>query len=94
MCLGIPGRVVETYHENDVLMGKIDFGGVLKRVCLAYTPDVQLDQYVIVHVGFALHVIDEAEAEQVFRFLREIDELDELTSDASTETPPRPMEDA
>lgn len=92
MCLGIPGRVVETYHENDVLMGKIDFGGVLKRVCLAYTPDVQLDQYVIVHVGFALHVIDEAEAEQVFRFLEEMDELDELTPNALGESPSNPTE--
>ena len=56
MCLGIPGKVIETYHEHDVLMGKVDFGGVFKRVCLEHTPDVQPGQYVIVHVGFALEV--------------------------------------
>ena len=54
MCLAIPGRVVETYREHDVLMGKVDFGGVFKRVCLEHSPGVQPGQYVIVHVGFAL----------------------------------------
>lgn len=78
MCLGIPGRVVETYTENNLLMGKVDFEGVSKRVCLAHTPDVEPGKYVIVHVGFALQVIDENEARQVFAFLQEMNELDEL----------------
>lgn len=78
MCLGIPGKVVETYEENDVLMGKVDFGGVFKQVCFMLTPEVKVDQYVIVHVGFALNVIDEAEAEQIFEFLKCMDDLDEL----------------
>jgi hydrogenase expression/formation protein HypC len=78
MCLGIPGKVVETYEEHDVLMGKVDFGGVFKRVCLEHTRDVQPGNFVIVHVGFALQVIDEAEAQQVFRFLERMNELDEL----------------
>ncbi len=78
MCLGIPGKVVETYEEHDVLMGKVDFGGVFKRVCLAHTPDAEPGQYVIVHVGFALQVIDEEEAWQVFEFLNRMNELDEL----------------
>ena len=78
MCLGIPGKVVETYEEHGVLMGKVSFGGVSKRVCLEHTRDVQPGCYVIVHVGFALQVIDEQEAEQVFRFLKQMNELDEL----------------
>jgi len=78
MCLGIPGKVIETYQENDMLMGKVDFGGVLKRVCLACTPDVDPGKYVIVHVGFSLQVIDEQEARQVFAFLDRMSELNEL----------------
>ena len=78
MCLGIPGKVVETYREHDVLMGKVDFGGVSKRVCLEHVPEVAAGDYVLVHVGFALSRIDEAEAERVFAFLEEMNQLDEL----------------
>ena len=78
MCLGIPGKVVETYREHDILMGKVDFGGVCKRVCLEHVPDVCPGDYVLVHVGFALSRIDEAEAEQVFALLAEMNELEEL----------------
>jgi hydrogenase expression/formation protein HypC len=78
MCLGIPGKVVETYREHDVLMGKVQFSGVFKRVCLEHIPEVQLGDYVLVHVGFALSRIDEAEAQQVFAFLNGMNQLDEL----------------
>ncbi len=78
MCLGIPGKVVETYRENDVLMGKVDFSGVFKRVCLEHVPEVRPGEYVLVHVGFALSRIDEAEAGRVFAFLEEMKQLDEL----------------
>jgi hydrogenase expression/formation protein HypC len=78
MCLGIPGKVVETYREHGLLMGKVDFGGVGKRVCLEHVPEAQPGEYVIVHVGFALARIDEAEAQQVFGLLAEMRELDEL----------------
>lgn len=78
MCLGIPGKVVEIYREHDVLMGKIDFGGVFKRVCLEHVPETKVNEYVIVHVGFALQRIDEAEAKRVFEFLEGMDQLDEL----------------
>jgi hydrogenase expression/formation protein HypC len=84
MCLAIPGKVAETYREHDVLMGKVDFGGVFKRVCLDHTPDVQLGQYVIVHVGFALDVVDEAEAKEIFRFLEGMNELAELETESET----------
>ncbi len=78
MCLGIPGKVVETYREHDVLMGKVDFGGVLRRVCLEHVPQVKIGQYVLVHVGFALNTIDEDEAHRVFDFLDKMNQLDEL----------------
>jgi hydrogenase expression/formation protein HypC len=78
MCLGIPGRVVRTYSEHDVLMGKVDFGGVARSVCLEHVPDVAVGQYVLVHVGFALSKIDEGEARRVFEFLEGMDQLDEL----------------
>jgi hydrogenase expression/formation protein HypC len=78
MCLGIPGKVVETYRENDVLMDKVDFSGVCKRVCLEHVPEVRIGDYVLVHVGFALSRLDEREAGQVFAFLQEMNQLDEL----------------
>jgi hydrogenase expression/formation protein HypC len=78
MCLAIPGKVVETYREHDVLMGKVQFGGIAKRVCLEHVPDVAIDDYVLVHVGFALSRIDEHEAKQVFAFLDSMDQLDDL----------------
>ena len=78
MCLGIPGKVIRTYREHDVLMGKVDFSGVSKQVCLEHVPNVQVGQYVLVHVGFALSAIDEAEAARVFEFLKSMDQLDEL----------------
>jgi hydrogenase expression/formation protein HypC len=83
MCLGIPGKVIKTYQEHDVLMGKVDFSGVVKQVCLEHVPKVQLGQYVLVHVGFALSQIDEEEARRVFEFLAQMDQLDELSSPSS-----------
>lgn len=78
MCLGIPGRVVETYEDHGILMGKVDFDGVMKRVCLAHVPEVKPGEYVLVHVGFALSQIDETEAKRVFAFLDGMAQLDEL----------------
>jgi hydrogenase expression/formation protein HypC len=78
MCLGVPGRVVETFIEHDVLMGKVDFGGIAKQVCLAHVPEVHPGDYVLVHVGFALTRLDETEARRVFEFLDAMNQLDEL----------------
>lgn len=87
MCLGIPGRVVETYREHDVLMGKVAFGGVSKRVCLEHVPEVQVGEYVLVHVGFALSRLDEAEAQRVFEFLEGMNQLDEIQSEQPSPQP-------
>ncbi|MEO6236317.1 MAG: HypC/HybG/HupF family hydrogenase formation chaperone [Vicinamibacterales bacterium] len=78
MCLGIPGKVVETFREHGILMGKVDFGGVMKRVCLEHVPEATPGEYVLVHVGFALAAIDEAEAQRVFEFLDSMNQLGEL----------------
>jgi len=78
MCLGIPGRVVETWRDHNILMGKVDFNGVIKRVCLEHVSGVTPGEYVIVHVGFALERVDEEEARKVFEFLDGMDQLDEL----------------
>lgn len=83
MCLAVPGRVIDIYHEHDLRMAKVDFGGVCKRVCLEHTPEAQTGNYVIVHVGFSLSVVDAEEAQQVFRFLDRMKELDFL-EDAGT----------
>lgn len=78
MCLGIPGRIVEIAPEEDVLMGKVDFGGVRRRVCLEHVREAQVGDYVLVHVGFALTRIDEGEAQRVFELLKELGELAEM----------------
>ena len=93
MCLGIPGRVVETYREHDVLMGKVCFSGISKRVCLEHVPEVRPDDYVLVHVGFALSRIDQDEAKRVFEFLEELGQLGELEDAdpmADDRSPPGP----
>jgi hydrogenase expression/formation protein HypC len=77
MCLGIPGKIIEVYETNGLPMGKIDFGGVIKEACLAYVPEAQVGDYTIVHVGFALNVIDEEEAQKTLDLLSEIGALDE-----------------
>lgn len=78
MCLGIPGRVVDTFFEHGILMGKVDFGGVSKRVCMDHVREAKPGDYVLVHVGFALAQIDEVEAHRVFAFLEGMDQLGEL----------------
>ena len=72
MCLGIPGKVTEIRDEAGLAMGKVDFGGVRKDACLAYLPDIKLGDYVIVHVGFAISRVDEAEALKTLEILDEM----------------------
>ncbi len=84
MCLGVPGKIIDIYEANSLQMGKVDFGGVTKEVCLAYVPEAQIGNYVIVHVGFALNVLDEAEALETLQLLQEIGAVEEeLGADAA-----------
>lgn len=82
MCLAVPGRVESIREENGTRMGRVNFGGVVKDVCLAYVPGIAVGDYTIVHVGFALGVIDEAAALETLRTFAELglleEELDEL----------------
>ncbi len=83
MCLAVPGRVIKIYEKDDLPMGKVDFGGLSKEICLAYTPEVRPGDYVLVHVGFAINTIDEAEAKEVFSLL---EQLAEAAGEKSTES--------
>lgn len=76
MCLGVPGKIIEIYEQNGLRMGKIDFGGVFREVCLAYVPEAKVGDYTVVHVGFALNLLDEAEALETLALLREIGDLE------------------
>lgn len=77
MCLGIPGKIIEIYEQAGLKMGRVDFGGVIKEACLAYVPDAQVGDYTIIHVGFALNVIDESEARKTLELFDQIGLLDE-----------------
>lgn len=81
MCLAIPGKIESiTGSDSDVLniKGKVNFGGILKEVSLAYVPEAKVGDYVIVHVGFALSLVDQQEAIKVFEYLKQMGELEEL----------------
>jgi hydrogenase expression/formation protein HypC len=76
MCLAVPGKIVETYELESLRMGKIDYGGVIKEACLAYLPEANVGDYVIVHVGFAISQLDEEEALATLETFRELAEIE------------------
>lgn len=77
MCLGIPGKITEIYEANGTRMGKVDFSGIQKEVCLAYLPDIAIDDYTIVHVGFAITQLDEESALETLALFAEMGKLEE-----------------
>lgn len=82
MCLAVPGKIESIEGIDPVVRtGKVSFGGIVKTINLAYVPEANVGDYVIVHVGFAISVVDEQEAQQVFEYLRQMNELDELKPD-------------
>jgi hydrogenase expression/formation protein HypC len=78
MCLAVPGKIVEIYETNGLLMGRIDFGGVVREACLTFVPEAKVGDYTIIHVGFALNLIDENEAQETLTILDEISNQDEM----------------
>lgn len=82
MCLGVPGKITAIYEQNGVRMGKADFGGVTKEICLAYLPEIGIGDYTIVHVGFAITQLDEASAQESLRLFREMGLLEEEFGEA------------
>ncbi len=77
MCLAIPGKVLEIDRTSQPMMGKVSFGGISKEVCLELVPEVQLGEYVIVHVGFAISKMDEAEALETIKILESMEKYDD-----------------
>jgi hydrogenase expression/formation protein HypC len=84
MCLAIPGRIATIVVDESfgLRTGKVEFGGIRREVCLAYLPEAQIGDYVLVHVGFAITIIDEQEAQRVYAFLSGLGQLDELQEDS------------
>ena len=83
MCLGVPGRVVSE-PAGDLRLAKVEFGGIVKEICLAYVPEANAGDYVVVHVGFAIARVDPAEAARVFSYLDELEQLGELEREGET----------
>jgi hydrogenase expression/formation protein HypC len=78
MCLAIPGKVLNTFDQAGMRMARVQFGGIVREACLDYVPETQPGEYVLVHVGFAISRVDEAEAERTYQALKDLDQLTEL----------------
>jgi hydrogenase expression/formation protein HypC len=78
MCLAVPGKILSISGSDEFRAGRVNFGGVVKEVSLAYVPEANAGDYVMVHVGFAISVVDEAEARLTLDYLRQMGELEEL----------------
>ena len=78
MCLAVPGKILSIQGEDFARTARVSFGGIVKEVNLAYVPEARVDDYAIVHVGFAISLLDEAEALRTFEYLKQMDELSEL----------------
>jgi hydrogenase expression/formation protein HypC len=87
MCLAIPGKIVEFHDNCGVRMSRVDFGGIVREACLEYIPDAKIGDYVMVHVGFAISKVDEAEAARTYQYLEEMGQLTEVTSREIDEVP-------
>jgi hydrogenase expression/formation protein HypC len=77
MCLGVPGKIVETYEKGGLRMAKVDFGGVFREACMSYVPEAKVGEYCIIHVGFAISVLSESEAMETLELLKQIGSFDE-----------------
>jgi hydrogenase expression/formation protein HypC len=79
MCLGVPGRITELINRDGLRMANVDFGGVIREVCLDYVPEARIGDYCLVHVGFALNLLSEAEAQDTLSLLKEISRFEQET---------------
>lgn len=80
MCLAIPGKIIDLHQAHGVRMAQVEFGGIRREACLEYLPEAGIGDYVMIHVGFAISKVDEAEAARSYRYLEEMDELAELNA--------------
>ena len=76
MCLGVPGKIVEKYEKGGLQMAKVDFGGVFREACLTYVPEAEVGEYCIIHVGFAISILSESEAQETLDLLKQIGDLE------------------
>lgn len=75
MCLGVPAKIIELYEKDGLQMARVDFGGVLREACMAYVPEAKVGDYCVVHVGFALNLVSEQEAQETMELLKQITDL-------------------
>jgi hydrogenase expression/formation protein HypC len=78
MCLGVPGKVIEVFEEDGIRMGTVDFGGIRRKACLEYAPEVEVGYWVVIHVGFAISTVDEEEAARSYALLAEMGNLENI----------------
>lgn len=83
MCLGVPGKIVEIYEQHGLRMAKVDFGGIFREACLDYVPEAKTGDYCIIHVGFAISLLNEAEAMETLALLKEMSDLEAELGDSS-----------
>ena len=76
MCLGIPGKITKIYKKDSLTMGIVDFGGISREVCMDYVPEAIVGQYALIHVGFAISVMDEDEALETLKLLQELTDIE------------------
>ena len=84
MCLGVPGKIVDVYEKSGLKMAKVDFGGVFREACLSYVPEAQVGEYCIIHVGFAISLLNEKDAMETLELLKEMGTFEE---ELGTEAP-------
>jgi hydrogenase expression/formation protein HypC len=77
MCLGVPGKIVEIYEKGGLKMAKVDFGGVFREACLDYVPEAKINDYCIIHVGFAISLLSEKEAQETLELLKQISDIEQ-----------------
>lgn len=77
MCLGVPGKIVEIFEKNGLKMAKVDFGGIFREACLDYVPEAKVGEYCVIHVGFAISILSEAEAMETLELLKQISAIEE-----------------
>jgi hydrogenase expression/formation protein HypC len=77
MCLGVPGKIVELYEKGGLKMAKVDFGGIFRQACLSYVPEARVGEYCVIHVGFAISVLNESDALETLDLLRQISNIEE-----------------
>jgi len=91
MCLGVPAKLVEVFQRDGLPMGKVELGGISKEICLAYTPEAQIGDYLLIHVGFAISRLEEDESQEIFSFLEQLEASD--TAESPPSQPDYPKEE-